>query len=803
MLHAQYQWKLPNTNTDEAGLLAKDCGISPLLAGLLLNRGIHTSSAAHRFLYEAEDIQHDPFLLSGLQEAVSRIRQALEQGEHILVYGDYDADGVSSTSLMIQLMRKLEASFDFYIPHRTNEGYGLHNHVLDWAQQQGVTLVITVDTGISAVDQIAYARTLGIDVIVTDHHEPPEVLPDAYTLVNPKIPTCTYPFKGLAGVGVALKLAQGLLGEEVPEEWLQIAAVGTVADLMPLHDENRSIVRRGVASMRVDTLIGIKALLGVAGVQPDQVTSTNIAFSLAPRINAAGRMEHAGKAVALMTADSPDEADRIAYELDLLNKERQQLVNRIYDEAVAMLEEKIQDKELPSVIVLAGEGWNPGVIGIVASRILDRYYRPTIILGIDSETGMCKGSARSIPEFDIYTALTTCREWMDHFGGHHSAAGMSLHREQLQKFDEQLNVYASQELEAEQLVQSVAADGNCRLAELNLEAVEQLEQLQPFGMDNPAPTFVLPQLKLREARKMGKEKNHLKLILEQDGRTLDAVAFGRGELADYLEPGQAVDVLGELSINEWNGRRTVQLMLKDLRAHGFQIFDFRGQSNPLAVFERCVRNVHPGLENSRSYAIAMRSNSSVYQPDAMNKDSIWIYDQQEGVRPYGDGERKLTAIAPSEVRSLFLLDPPESAEQMRRLRTVFSNVDNIFVLHATHSFQGRLQIPSREQFKRIYVQLRALGPGPLEEQKILPTLSRQTSCSVRMLTGMLDVFQELGFVMRADGQLSIVANPPKQDLTTSSRYQELHQGAEMEQMLLDAETGQLTNWMKAVLKGAS
>lgn len=302
MLHSQYRWKTPEANLEAAQLLTEELGISPLLSRLLVNRGVTTAGEANRFLYGSVDDVHDPYLLLGMKEAVPRIRQALERGEHILIYGDYDADGVSSTSLMIQLMRFLKASYDIYIPHRSNEGYGLHNHALDWAHQQGVTLVITVDTGISAVEQIAYATSLGIDVIVTDHHEPPAVLPEAYTLINPKLPGCPYPFKGLAGVGVALKLAQALLGE-VPEEWFEIAAIGTVADLMPLHGENRTMVRRGIQSMRNSAFPGIRALLHVAGVDISTVTSVNIAFALAPRINASGRLDHAGRAVSLLTTE--------------------------------------------------------------------------------------------------------------------------------------------------------------------------------------------------------------------------------------------------------------------------------------------------------------------------------------------------------------------------------------------------------------------------------------------------------------------------------------------------------------------
>lgn len=418
MLYSKYEWRIRSAESSITDRLAQDLSLPPMVASLMASRGIHSAEDGRRFLYGTFELTHDPYLMQGMQEAVSRIRKALEDREHILIYGDYDADGVSSTSLMIHLMRYLGASYDIYIPHRSNEGYGLHNHALDWAHQQGVSLVITVDTGISAVEQIAYANSLGIDVIVTDHHEPPEVLPEAYALINPKIPTCSYPFKGLAGVGVAYKLAQALVGEP-PEEWLQIVSIGTIADLMPLTGENRVLVKHGIESMRSTKYEGIRCLLEVSGIHVEQVTAVNVAFSMAPRINASGRLDHAGRAVTLLTTEHREEAERLAWELDGLNKDRQQVVENIVQEALGMVQNRWRGQEVPPVIVLAGEGWNVGVVGIVASKILERFYRPVVILGIDPETGNCKGSARSIPGFDIYAALHSCKDVMDHFGGIH------------------------------------------------------------------------------------------------------------------------------------------------------------------------------------------------------------------------------------------------------------------------------------------------------------------------------------------------------------------------------------------------
>ncbi|MFB5678738.1 single-stranded-DNA-specific exonuclease RecJ [Paenibacillus terreus] len=799
MLQSQYRWRIAEPDPAVRDELARELQISPLLASLLANRGIDMPESAHRFLHGRDESMHDPFLLLGMDRAIPRIREALERNEHILIYGDYDADGVSSTAFMIHLMRRLGASYDIYIPHRSNEGYGLHNHALDWAYQQGVSLVITVDTGISAVEQIAHAAALGMDVIVTDHHEPPAVLPEAYALINPKIPGCPYPFKGLAGVGVALKLAQALLGE-VPAHWFEIAAIGTVADLMPLHDENRVIVRRGIESMRASAFPGIEALLQISGVDMAAVSSINIAFALAPRINASGRLDHAGRAVALLTTEDAGEADKLAHELDLLNKERQQVVNDIVSQAIEMLEAKINGSALPSVIVIAGEGWNVGVVGIVASKLLERYYRPTVILGIDPETGNCKGSARSIPGLDIYEALTDCQDLMDHYGGHPSAAGMSLHRDGLEQFELRLQRFANARLLPEHFIPVAEVDAECRLSELNVGVAEQLELLQPFGMANPSPRLVLRKLRLREARKMGKEKTHLKLAMEQDGSTLDVVAFGRGELADFLQPGSFMDVLGELSINEWNGKRSLQLMLQDLQVTAPQVFDFRGEADPSGLMERCIRIFHQDSTDRAPVAAVVGPSSPFRKISSLNDERIWVYDKNAGILPE---KESADPVVKDTVRTLFLLDLPETREQFNALWTIFPKVENIVLMHAKNGYHGRLEAPDREQFKRIYVLLRKLGPGPHDEKTILPALSRQCSVSVRMMSKVLDVFEELGFVHREDGKLSCVSNPPKKELTSSHRFHELNEAAEMERYLLDEGTPQLTNWMMSRLKGAS
>jgi len=804
MIHSQYHWNVHYPDPAAAEMLSSTLGISHLTASLLAGRGYTGETEAAEFLSGSRSTSHDPYLLAGMKEAVERIRQALTAGEKIWIYGDYDADGVSSTSLMIQLMRYLNADYDIYIPHRSKEGYGLHNHAIDQAHAQGVTLIVTVDTGISAVSQIAHAAALGIDVVVTDHHEPPAELPEACALVNPKLAYCTYPFKGLAGVGVAYKLAQALLGEDrVPEEWLEIVSIGTVADLMPLEDENRMMVRTGVERMKHSAFAGVRALINIAAIDPAQMSATHIAFAMAPRINASGRMEHAKRAVELLTTTDQAEADQISFELDQLNKERQDLVNRMVQEAIAMLEAEkaMNNGSIPHVIVVAGEGWNPGVVGIVASKLLDRYYRPTIVLGTDPQTGMSKGSARSIPGYDIYKALLDCEDVMDHFGGHPSAAGMSLHRDQLDEFRRRLNERAAGILTEEDLVPQTAADHECTLDQLTLSAIEELDQLAPFGMSNPLPRIVLRGVTVTQAKAIGKTLDHLRLVVEQDGTMMEGIAFGKGELAELLSEGDRIDILAETSINEWRGNRKPQLMVQDLAVPGLQVWDRRssGQWEQHLKTIRQKWSRYMGVEGGQLGVLCSENRVETLKTQ-LSDVSLWGYDRKVDIAACNHVSTQYGAEA---IRTLCLLSLPAHIEQLDTIFERFTSLENIVLLHDRPQQQERLQIPDRDRFKLIYGWLVKSSETIAEEAKLIPYLSQKTSSSVRMVQMMLEVFEELEFIIRQNGQVMLNNAPVKRPLDSSQLYRELGELAEMEYMLCESDLPQLTSWMISRMQGAS
>ncbi|MGG4146981.1 single-stranded-DNA-specific exonuclease RecJ [Paenibacillus algorifonticola] len=575
MIQAKTRWNLAPWD-EQAEAAAKELStalsLSPLAAKLLVQRGYKEIAQAEQFLRGGSEHLHDPYLLKDMREAVTRIREAASAGEKIRIYGDYDADGVSSTSLLVHVFRELGLHFDYYIPHRALEGYGLNKVALEKAAAEGVRLIVTVDTGISAYDEIAYAKELGLDVVVTDHHEPPARIPDACAVVNPKRHDCTYPFEGLAGVGVAFKLAQALL-ERPPMELTDIVCLGTIADLMPLTGENRILVKSGLERLRQTTNTGFLALAESTGIELPAVTSTTVAFGMAPRINAAGRLDHARRAVELLISDNYDEAILAATSLDMLNRERQRIVEGIVKEAEEQWAQKRAQaanagEAEPAVIVLAGEGWNVGVIGIVASKLLERHYKPVIILGIDGESGMCKGSARSIDGYDLHAALTACDELLDHYGGHQAAAGMSLHRDQLAEFERQLGKLALEWLSEQDWIPKTGIDLECRVEEANLQTINELAQLEPFGAGNPSPRLLFQGAALADKRTMGKEAKHLKLTVKSGQAVLEAVGFSMGAIADRLLASSPVDLVGELSINEWNGQRKPQLHIHDLFSGG-------------------------------------------------------------------------------------------------------------------------------------------------------------------------------------------------------------------------------------------
>ncbi|MBA2939262.1 single-stranded-DNA-specific exonuclease RecJ [Paenibacillus sp. CGMCC 1.16610] len=804
MLAPKARWSIGHADEMLIETFVRELQIDPLVARLLVLRDIRTIPEAEQFMHGGVQYYHDPYLLDGMLPAVERIRKALQNNEFIRIYGDYDADGVSSTSLMHHLLTGLGARFDTYIPHRIREGYGLNRSAIDLAKEQGVDLLITVDTGISAVQEIAYCEELGIDVIVTDHHEPPEHLPQALSVINPKKPGCPYPFKHLAGVGVALKLAHALL-DRLPEELLEFAALGTVADLMPLNGENRLIVKQGLQRMQDSAYAGFRSLIGVSGIERKEVTAGHIGFSLAPRINASGRLEAADIAVKLLTTSNETEAEQIAFELDMLNKERQLIVEEMVKEAFVLAEEQ-QAKGLDKVIVVAKEGWNVGVVGIVASKIVDKFYRPTLVLSIDPQTGIAKGSARSIAGFDLHKALTVCEEWLDHYGGHQAAAGMSLSRGHLEAFTQKLNELAAATLTEQDYIPLLKADAVCSLPDVPIASIEGLEKLAPFGMGNPAPRFMFTDLSLDDIRTMGKEKQHLKLALSQAkdevSCSVEAVGFGKGSLAGLITQAAKVDVLGELSINEWNGVRKPQIVMQDLKITHMQLFDWRGAGQLSAKLNMLQNNLATSNTKNQVPGIVLFDETDVKAFAATafqigDEIPYWVVQDSGLLRP---GNQTASQLDFAHMKDIILYTIPRSLVSLQGVLQQALGMMRCYPVFAELGPDSGSTLPSREMFKMMYGTLQKEGSLNVQDPRLMASFSKRSGLSPAMIQFILSVFEELSFIERQGAFVKLHASPAKKDLTASRIYQHRMNRQEVESVVMYSSAKELEQWIAQHIK---
>lgn len=774
MLKAKTRWMINPTDEAIIKTLTDGLAITPLVASLLVNRGIHTLDEAREFLHQDLNSFHDPFLLKDMEKAVNRIKLAIENKENILIFGDYDADGVSSTTVLLTTLRNLGAEASFYIPNRFTEGYGPNEAAFRFAHAQGFSLIITVDTGIAAVHEANIAKELGVDLIITDHHEPGPILPDALAIVHPKQPNCPYPFKELAGVGVAFKLCHALLGE-LPVDLLEIAAIGTIADLVSLKDENRLIAKMGLKQMKSTNRVGLKALLKVANVDLSTINEETIGFALAPRINAVGRLQSADPAVDLLLSDNEDEAMEIAHEIDLLNKERQKLVNNMTEEAIEEVEANFPIEDNP-VLVIAKENWNPGVVGIVASRLVERYYRPTIVLSIDNEKGIAKGSARSIEGFDLFENLSTCRDILPHFGGHPMAAGMTLKLEDVEELRKRLVEKGKQQLTETDFIPITKVDVCCKLEEITVHSIEEMQKLAPFGVDNPKPIVQIEEVTLANVRKIGSEQNHLKLVFEDDVHQLDSVGFGLGYIHDELSPSVQLSAIGELSINEWNNFRKPQLMLQDIKVDTWQLFDFRGTREVDKLLGSVVKSTNDSLIVTFQSKMFNALIKKGYEENSFFVDSI-----------------ELAREVNINNKHIILLDIPNSVDLLHAIfsKGKPSRIYAIFLQEAEHFFAT---IPTREHFKWFYAFLLKKGTFNLKQQG--EKLANYKGWTKETIDFMSQVFFELEFVTIENGVISTKSTTSKRDLAESKTYAQKQMQIELEKTLLYTSYMQLKQWFE-------
>lgn len=555
------KWECYQTDEEKVKKMAKEYNISPLIATILVNKNLEEKKDIDKFLNPTRNDFYDPYLMTDMEIAINRIIEAIEKREKIIIYGDYDVDGITSITVLKKFLLERGAIVDDYIPNRLDEGYGLNKEAIKKIVEEKYTLMITVDCGISGIDEVEYANSLGLETIITDHHEQAEKLPRALAVVDAKRKDNKYPFNQLAGVGVVFKLIQGIgiklnLEEKEYLKFLDLVCVGTISDIVPLVDENRVIAKLGLKLVKVTKNIGLKTLLDSIGYK--NIDSTCVSFGLAPRINACGRMGHQEEALKLFLTEDPNEAGRIANKLNEYNRERQEKEKKIFTEALEMIKNDKNDKPC---IILAGENWHHGVIGIVASKVTEMYFKPSILICLEDDEG--KGSGRSIPGFDLHEALSKCDKYIKKFGGHSMAIGITIKKDEFSKFKEQFEEYASS-CNIDKIVPVIHIDEEVSLRNINKEVVKELSLLEPFGEGNKMPLFLYKNLKIHSIRALSEGK-HLKLTLKDDNYMIDAIGFNMGELANEYLIGNKVDIVGTLEINNFNNNDNIQINLKDIR----------------------------------------------------------------------------------------------------------------------------------------------------------------------------------------------------------------------------------------------
>ncbi|WP_455156185.1 single-stranded-DNA-specific exonuclease RecJ [Veillonella parvula] len=607
------RWRLCKGDQEKENILIRELGVNPIVAKLMVNRHIDVDEG-RQFLQGTLSDLLDPFTLKDMDVAVSLVLETIESHKPIVIYGDYDVDGITATSVLYRFLKKLGTDVTYYIPERQSEGYGLNLEALEHLIERGTALVITVDCGISSYDIVEAVRDR-IDMIITDHHTAPDMIPRAKAVINHKQKDCPYKDKNLSGVGVAFKLCQALWLTKHGEWYLDdldIVALGTVADVVPLVGENRIIVKSGLEKMNREPNLGIKKLIDVAGLHERTITSGHIGFTLAPRLNAAGRVTHATRAVELLVTDDEDIVEAIAEELNETNRERQELERNIHE--LARVDVANQGHKADYVTIVAGEEWHPGVIGIVASRLVEEFYKPTLVISIHDGVG--KGSCRSIDGFNIYDALKSCEDILLQFGGHAAAAGFSIDANRIDELRERLTKYCKAVITDEEYIPVVAIDAELPVDDIDVDIIDRVSDLEPYGMANSTPVFAIMEATVQDIMLMGQLKNHCKIIFETSNGTLDAIAWNRPDLFKFIFVGTVVKVAFSLQKNEWQGMVSPQLMIQaieplteepiKLSTEGLrQMYviikqSMRGRSQSVYNVEQDILRRKPADQNNRS-----------------------------------------------------------------------------------------------------------------------------------------------------------------------------------------------------------
>ena len=682
--------------------------LNPAIEQLVLARQLATAESLDTFAKE-ETIHHDPFLFSEMSKIITRINEAIDQGEPILIYGDYDADGVTGTSILVRCLRELGALVDYYIPNRFYEGYGPNEDAFMQAIADGYQLVITVDNGIAGVDEAEILLEHGVDLIITDHHQVKETLPRAYAILHPELDE-NYPFHHLSGAGVALKVAEALLQEVIPEDFYAIAMLGTIGDVVPLIDENRSIVKRGLAALRETEIEGLNAMMDLAGTEKSEVTEVNVGFELCPRLNAPGRMDEAALSVECLIAESEEEAKLIADQIESFNSERQKVTQKVLEEATKLVDAKTLAKK--KVVILYSPNWHEGILGIVAGRLAKQWQKAVFVVTDDHE-GFLKGSARAVEGYHLFELLNKCQDLIERFGGHALAAGITFAPENLQALEDKMNEL----LQEVEVTPSLQVDLSLPLADLNISFVEQLSILAPFGEGNRPPVIELKNVYVKNVKPIGNKLQHLKFTLYQEKHSVDVIAFNQAPLAMYLTPDTLFSFVGEAKINEWNGNRSVQFHFIDVLCNEFQLIDLR--------------------------------NRQAYE---QRKDQLQLATTYTNAAEIDD------------IETLVINQLPSSKEELMTLITR-KKPGNIVIA----PLESNVTFTPREKFVSVYKVVKQHGPITLNHQMI--NYFMRLGISKNELLFILQVFFEVELVIIKNGSVFPTDSVTKRDLAEAPTYQ--------------------------------
>ena len=770
MLDATYNWQTAiETISTEAEQLAQQFNISKLVAEILIRRGYDDEEQIKRFLNPDTTSFYDPMLINDMAKAVERIQTAIMNDQVITVYGDYDADGITSTSIVYETLASIGANVNFYIPNRFDEGYGPNEEAFQKLINAGTQLFITVDNGIAGNQAIQLAQDQGVDVVVTDHHEIPEVVPNAYALVHPRLGN-DYPFGQLSGAGVAFKLVWALT-EEFPAEMIELAAIGTVADVVSLTDENRAIVSGGLQSLAQTPRPGIVALAKRAGVDLEKINEEDIGFALAPRLNSLGRMGDANPGVNLLTTMDEEIAKELAKKTESANTDRKSLVDKVTKAAVELVDN--QTEPLPDVLVVAGSGWHQGVLGIAASRLVDRYQRPAVVLSIDDQTGLAKGSGRSIEQFDLFKGIDPVREKLVAFGGHHSAVGLTVSADQIDMLKEQLQMAAKEQQVDLNAKPSLTVTTKIDVDDLTPDFYRNLQVLAPFGEDNPKPIFELKYRNVQSIQLIGKDKDHLKCSITGSRHQISALDFGTGDISTQLtNKSVKTRIVGQVSTNTWRGKTNLQFMISDISQERLPFVDLR------------TNQLHESMFQKSGVYVFFHQHLLNQLQGHLNADSVGVmFDQIDQI---------------TDNSNYYLVDCPDTSNDLLEVLQHSKPQQTTFYLYKKN-LVSNLGMPDRQQYAKLFKFVKTHSNIQLDSQS--EQLAKYLNLPVTTLIFMIQVFWELGFISINDKVVNVNPNYSTQRLETAPSYQLRLKQIQTEHELLEPDTLGLVDFVKQNLAG--